>query len=103
MENKYLKPSILLSGETNQFILTGSAVPQDDAVKHTGTGRISRMLMRPMGLYESLDSNGSVSLKLLFEHPEEIDGISDLSIEKLAYMIVRGGWPASVGINDNNP
>ena len=64
-----VRHTVDMRGETNQFILTGSAVPQDDAVKHTGTGRISRMLMRPMSLYESLDSNGSVSLKLFFEHP----------------------------------
>ena len=91
-----------MRGETNQFILTGSAVPQDDEIKHTGTGRISRMLMRPMSLYESLDSTGSVSLKSLFEQQEEISGISELSIEKLAYTIVRGGWPASVGESAKN-
>jgi len=53
-------------GETGQFILTGSAVPSDNVKAHTGTGRISRILMRPMSLYESLESNGSVSLNALF-------------------------------------
>ncbi len=84
-------------GECGQFILTGSAVPKDNAVQHTGTGRISRMLMRPMSLYESGDSNGTVSLRELFDGKTEIDSFSDLTIEKTAEVIVRGGWPASVG------
>lgn len=88
-----------MRGKSGQFILTGSAVPQDDAVQHTGTGRISRMTMRPMSLYESLESNGSVSLKNLFDGSNEIEGFSDLDIEHLAFAIVRGGWPASIGEN----
>jgi len=52
--------------EVGQFILTGSAVPKDGATMHTGTGRITRMLMRPMSFYESGDSTGEVSLKTLF-------------------------------------
>jgi predicted AAA+ superfamily ATPase len=83
-----------------QFILTGSALPADDMVKHTGTGRISRMYMRPMALYESLESNGHVSLGSLFDNGN-IEGISSLTIEKLAFAIARGGWPASVGKKDS--
>ncbi|MCL2149074.1 MAG: DUF4143 domain-containing protein [Methanomassiliicoccaceae archaeon] len=83
-------------GETGQFILTGSSVPPNGIVKHTGTGRITRMTMRPMSLFESLESNGSVSLRSLFEG-DEIEGVSELTIEKLAYALARGGWPASVG------
>ena len=79
-----------------QFILTGSAVPTDNAVRHTGTGRISRMLMRPMSLFESLESTGEVSLKNLFKGAAFKDSFSSLSIEKLAYALARGGWPASV-------
>lgn len=117
------KPSLLLNGETprlvdewqmapvlwdavrfevdkrnklGQFILTGSAVPSDNVVAHTGTGRISRLLMRPMSLFESKDSNGSVSLKDLFEGKEDIAASSDLTVEKIAYLICRGGWPAAV-------
>jgi predicted AAA+ superfamily ATPase len=82
---------------TAQFILTGSAVPKDGVARHTGTGRISRMLMRPMSLYESLESNGTVSLRALFEGEADIGGISTLTIEKLAFALIRGGWPASVG------
>ncbi len=83
-------------GEKGQFILTGSAVPSDDAVAHTGTGRISRMVMRPMSLFESGESNGKVSLGSLFDGAEDIEGISHITIDDIAYAIVRGGWPASV-------
>lgn len=82
--------------EPGQFILTGSAVPQDNVIAHTGTGRISRILMRPMSLFESLESNGQVSLHALFNGKQEEGGMSDLSIEKIAFALCRGGWPASV-------
>lgn len=82
--------------EIGQFLLTGSAVPTDGAMAHTGTGRISRMLMRPMSLYESLESNGSVSLKELFDGHTEIESMSELTIENIAQAICRGGWPAAV-------
>jgi len=84
-------------GETGQFILTGSAVPTDNATRHTGTGRISRMLMRPMSLFESLESNGAISLKTLFDDNTDVECASPLTIEKLAFALARGGWPASVG------
>lgn len=84
-------------GKSGQFILTGSAVPKDNVVQHTGTGRISRLLMRPMSLYESMESNGSVSLKALFDGETEIDNFSTLTIEQIAFAMVRGGWPASIG------
>lgn len=81
-----------------QFILTGSTVVDDDEIMHTGTGRISKMSMYPMSLFESLESNGSVSLRKLFEDKDyEIDGeMSQLSIENLIFAACRGGWPASL-------
>jgi predicted AAA+ superfamily ATPase len=82
--------------DTGQFILTGSAVPKDNITSHTGTGRLSRLLMRSMSLYESEDSNGSVSLKDLFNSINNIESFSTLTIEKIAYLIARGGWPASI-------
>lgn len=82
--------------ETGQFILTGSAVPADNLVAHTGTGRISRLLMRPMSLYESRESNGSVSLAELFAGKTDIESVSQLTIEQIAFAMCRGGWPASV-------
>ena len=82
--------------ETGQFILTGSAVPTDNATLHTGTGRISRLTMRTMSLYESQESSGEVSLRELFDN-KPIDIIpSHLTVEQAAYAICRGGWPASV-------
>jgi predicted AAA+ superfamily ATPase len=84
-------------GKSGQFILTGSAVPKDNAVQHTGTGRISRMLMRPMSLFESLESNGTVSLESLFDGTIDVESFSSLTIEKLAFVLTRGGWPASIG------
>jgi predicted AAA+ superfamily ATPase len=83
-------------GETGQFILTGSSVPSDNAVTHTGTGRIVRISMRPMSLFESMESNGQVSLRSLFDG-DNIEGISNLTIEGLAFALARGGWPASIG------
>ena len=83
-----------------QFILTGSAVPNEfDDSMHTGTGRISRLLMRPMSLFESRDSSGEVSLKNLFEG-ENITAVDETSFEKIAFLICRGGWPRSIGLNE---
>lgn len=87
--------------ESGQFILTGSAVPMDNAVQHTGTGRISHILMRPMSLYESLESNGSVSLNDLFDGNADVEAISELFIGKIAFVLARGGWPDSIGTKEN--
>ncbi|MCL2148756.1 MAG: DUF4143 domain-containing protein [Methanomassiliicoccaceae archaeon] len=83
-------------GGVGHFILTGSAVPAADATMHTGTGRIARLLMRPMSLFESLESSGEVSLGALF-NGEGARGVSPLSLEDIAFALARGGWPASVG------
>ena len=88
--------------EFNQFILTGSAVPADlKEITHTGTGRISRMLMRPMSLFESQESNGSVSLSELFSGKTNIDGENTIDIDELAFIICRGGWPKAVGLKQD--
>lgn len=80
--------------EFGQFILTGSAVPASyEHIHHTGTGRFSWILMRPMSLYESLDSTGEVSLKKLFETPGPIDGENPLDLNRIAFLVCRGGWP----------
>ncbi len=83
-------------GLAGQFILTGSAVPADNVTAHTGTGRFARILMRPMSLYESKESNGTVSLANLFDKKHEIEGLSDLSIEQIALTLCRGGFPATI-------
>jgi predicted AAA+ superfamily ATPase len=89
-----------MSGKTGQFILTGSAVPKDNAVQHSGTGRISRFMMRPMSLFESGESNGAIALRDLFDGQTDIEGFSGLTIEEIALAIVRGGWPASIGASE---
>ena len=88
-------------GEMGQFILTGSAVPPDSKeITHSGTGRFTWLLMRPMSLYESEDSNGEVSLEALFSAPERIEGDNPLSLEKLAFLVCRGGWPQALGMRE---
>jgi len=86
--------------DVGQFILTGSAVPADNVTAHTGTGRFSRLLMRTMSLFESNESNGTVSLNELFNGNQAVEAMSDLPIEKIAFALCRGGWPASVGKNE---
>ena len=88
-------------GELGQFILTGSAVPVDTTeITHSGTGRFTWLTMRPMSLYESGDSTGDVSLKSMFDGTAESDGASELGIDRLAFLICRGGWPQSVDMRD---
>jgi hypothetical protein len=83
-----------------QFILTGSAVPpsnQQAEMKHTGTGRFSWLRMRPMTLWESGDSTGEISLSTLFQNSEDnIRGNSKLSLQDIAFLTCRGGWPKAV-------
>lgn len=77
-----------------QFILTGSAVPADiSEIIHTGTGRFTFVKMRPMSLVESGESNGSVSLEKLFNDDNNIYGESMLSLDDIAFLVCRGGWP----------
>ena len=88
-------------GELGQFVLTGSAVPADTReVTHSGTGRFTWLTMRPMSLYESGESSGDVRLQDLFDGLTEIDGASSLSIERLAFLVCRGGWPQAVDMRD---
>ena len=88
-------------GELGQFVLTGSAVPADTKeITHSGTGRFSWMTMRPMSLYESGDSTGEVSLKDLFEKGTDIEGTSYLNIDRLAFLVCRGGWPQAMDMRD---
>lgn len=88
--------------EFGQFILTGSAVPHEfDGSMHTGTGRISRLFMRTMSLYESQDSGGEVSLSDLFEG-KNISAVDETSLEEIAFFICRGGWPKSIGLEEKS-
>ena len=85
-------------GEEGQFILTGSAVPAStENIHHTGTGRFAWITMRPMSLWESGESSGEVSLSQLFAGNQSIEGCNRQSIEDIAFLVCRGGWPSSVG------
>ncbi len=87
-------------GEDGQFIITGSVTPPDDDKKHhSGTGRISRLIMRPMTLAESGNSSKQVSLKDLFEGNLDINGESSIRIDELAFLACRGGWPRACKAN----
>lgn len=89
------------SRKKGQYILTGSAKPSEGETMHTGTGRISRVLMRPMSLYESKESTGDVSFSDILEG-KDISGVSKLSLEDIASVIVRGGWPASIEVRSDS-
>lgn len=87
-----------------QFILTGSAVPDKEAEKereHSGTGRFAWLTMRPMTLFESGESNGTVSLGELFTAPDKILQRNDLKLTDIAFLICRGGWPAAIGLPED--
>ena len=87
--------------DLGQFILTDSAVPADTReITHSGTGRFSWLTMRPMSLFESGESTGEVRLSRLFETTEGVDGASALDLDRLAFLICRGGWPRAVDLRD---
>ena len=78
----------------SQFILTGSTVaPQAEDTVHSGTGRIGRVKIRPMSLYESGDSTGSVSLAKLFDGETFEPQPNSIDLERIAFLTCRGGWP----------
>jgi predicted AAA+ superfamily ATPase len=89
----HIRADIDDGGKRGQFILTGSAKPIEDKERHSGTGRIVKMVMRPMSLWESGDSTGEVSLAELFEGVKEIGGKNDHDLDRLAFLVCRGGWP----------
>lgn len=84
------------------YILTGSTIVDNSKINHKGVGRIHRLMMRPMSLYESGDSNGKISLVDLFDDKDvKINGItSDLSLSDLTFLASRGGWPETLNIKD---
>ena len=87
-------------GLPGQFILTGSNSVDEKKILHSGTGRISRLKMYPMSLWESKESNGSISLRKLFDQPElEVEAISDMTVNDLIFSACRGGWPASLKVS----
>ena len=89
------------SGLSGQYILTGSSSKEVET-PHTGTLRISTLKMYPMSLYESGDSNGTVSLTELFDRSKELDTCrSDLTIDDIKFVICKGGWPRTISLNSD--
>ena len=86
-------------GLPNQYILTGSATPTEDDTIHSGVGRFAFITMKPMTLFESGDSNGKISLSNILKGNRNIDGIkTDLTYERIAYVLCRGGWPNAINL-----
>lgn len=84
------------SGEKGQFILTGSATPNHKGIMHSGAGRIAKLRMRPMSLYESGDSTGEVSLENLCHGKINSVLTGEVDLKHLTELIVRGGWPGTL-------
>ncbi|OIQ83245.1 hypothetical protein GALL_349480 [mine drainage metagenome] len=79
-----------------QFILTGSAVPNDDVRRHSGAGRFARLMMRPMSLYESNESSGAMSLRAMLAGTSPQAPADPMTVQRIAELIVRGGWPLNL-------
>lgn len=92
------------NGNNNQYVLTGSSTPKNKGVMHSGAGRIVRFAMDTMTLYETGDSSGEVSLRDIVQN-KEISGKNkeSISLDKLAKLLVRGGWPQLVNHNNEFP
>lgn len=100
-----INPQILLQGEMPRLIDEWQLAPKlwdtmrfEKDISHTGTGRVSWLMMRPMSLYESGESNGQISLRALFSSPEQIIAENKLTISDIAYLICRGGWPKATDL-----
>ena len=85
--------------EKGKYILTGSATPVSDKIHHSGAGRICKMKMYTMSLFESGDSTGDVSLQKLFKNNVENKLVNKVELKRLADLIVRGGWPESIDMS----
>ncbi len=92
-------------GKKGQYLLTGSATPNEKENQnlHSGAGRFAFLNMKTMSLYESGDSNGKISLAEILNGNRKIDGItSDITYERMAFLICRGGWPDIFNIEDED-
>ena len=95
----HIKDDLDFDYQFGKYILTGSSTPADKTdVHHSGAGRIAPLLMRPMTLWESKESNGKVSLASLFEGGTDypLDMNSEFTLEDVAFLLCRGGWPIAV-------
>ena len=85
-------------GKKGQFILTGSSTPSREGICHSGAGRFGKIKMRTMSLFETGDSSGKISLEDLCNGRFEDEYTGDVDLNDLAYFVLRGGWPDSVGV-----
>ena len=92
----HIRRAVDRRGTPGQFILTGSAVPADDVTRHTGAGRLTRLLMRPMSLFEAGRSTGEISLAGLLGGEPQRSARSRLAIQELAELVCAGGWPGNL-------
>lgn len=92
----YIRMNVDETQAKGKFLLTGSTKKQNVKTMHTGTGRINSVMMRPMSLFESGESTGSVSLKSLFEKAKIEPLYSEISVRDIAELICRGGWPGTL-------
>lgn len=99
-----IRASVDRRNEKGLYLLTGSVVVDEGSIKHTGTGRISRLEMAPMSLWESGESSGEVSLKSLFDGSQpEVDGAkSKIGLDQLMFCLCRGGWPSSLLVSGDD-
>ncbi len=86
------------STQKGQYILTGSATPNHKGILHSGAGRIAKLHMRPMSLYESKDSSGTVSLEALCHGKLTPTMTGEVDLNKIIQLIIRGGWPGSLSL-----
>jgi predicted AAA+ superfamily ATPase len=97
-----IRAEIDVVGGKGEYFLTGSSKPIVDKYRHSGIGRIIKLVMRPMSLWESNESTGDVSLQALFNGADKIAGDANLDISRLAFLTCRGGWPETVSMKDKN-
>jgi len=98
----HVRRAVDASGGPGRFILTGSAVPPDDTTRHTGAGRVTRLVMRPMSLFESGHSNGEISLGAMMRSESAPARHSRTTVTDLAELVCRGGWPGMIGAAPND-
>lgn len=94
----HIRSEVNRRAEPGQFVLTGSAVPEDDSRRHTGAGRFARLTMRPMSLFESGESSGAMSLATLLAGGRP-NASTTLTVPHVADLVVRGGWPLNLNLS----
>ncbi|MCY4453683.1 MAG: DUF4143 domain-containing protein [Immundisolibacterales bacterium] len=98
----HVRRAVDMGGGPGRFVLTGSAVPPDDTTRHTGAGRVSRLPMRPMSLFESGHSTGAMSLGAMLRSESVPAQPGRTTVADLVELVCRGGWPGTIGAGAND-